>query len=281
MAKYQENLIKNKDLFAKKITGIPEMAKKMVERNLITEDEKFQIMSYNTQGRAQKLLETVGSKYRLKKFIKILKECRHDECAKLIQGDAELSDDEEEEEPNNEKLVSDLQVSNKSIKELQDANSRLEREVTVLRSKIRELNISLDNVQRMDEHSSRVIRQELDETKNKLTIAEEKLSELKSKNFVIENTQLHDELSKTNDKVQSLTKTTEEMQIQNKRMEEKIDVIVASLGLPSNSVPKTNRSGEITIPNSDRESVPLTGRSSNTRIGSAQVAKLPPINKSK
>ncbi|CAG2217224.1 unnamed protein product [Mytilus edulis] len=172
------------------------------------------------------------------------------------QKKTKLNDYDEEEKSNNVQLVSDLQI--------------------------RELNISLDNVQRIDERSSRVIRQELDETKNKLTIAEVKPSKINIKNFVIENTQLH-ELTKTNDKVQSLTDTTEKMQRQNKRMEEKIDVIIASLGLPSNSVPTRNRSGEITIPNSDRESIPLIGRSSvsNTRIGSAQVAKLPPINKSK
>lgn len=205
-------------------------------------------------------------------------------------------DDEEEEESKNVQLVSDLQVSSKSIKELQDANSKLEREITALRSRIRELNISLKSSQRIDKNSSEVIRQELDETKNKLQLAEEKLSRINSKDFVIENTLLADELSKTKDKVQSLTEKTDEMQRQNYRMEEKIDVIVASLGLQAVSVPTINRFGEISIPNSDRESVPIKGRSpvpntmigsatvasvSNTRLGSAQVAKLPPINKIK
>lgn len=86
MAIFRQNFIKNRDHLARKITGIPEMAKKMVDKNLITEEEKFQIMSYSTQGRVQKLLEIVEIKYCFVKFIRILKKCRLEECAKLMQG---------------------------------------------------------------------------------------------------------------------------------------------------------------------------------------------------
>lgn len=86
MAKYCQNFTENRDLLAKKITGIPEMAKKMEDRNLITEDDRFKIMSFNKKGRVQKLLEIVESKYCFKEFIRMLKGCRLEECAKLIQG---------------------------------------------------------------------------------------------------------------------------------------------------------------------------------------------------
>lgn len=86
MAKFYENFQNNRSVIEQKIThGIPEMAKLMVEWKMITEEEKFQIIS-KPHGRVHDLLEIVDKKYCYKKFIKILKKNRLDDCAELIKG---------------------------------------------------------------------------------------------------------------------------------------------------------------------------------------------------
>lgn len=88
MAAFYENLQANKTSIANEITryGVPELAKLMLEKKLITKEEKFQILAQISTEKANNLLYVVENNYCLKKFIRILYKCRLRDCADLIKG---------------------------------------------------------------------------------------------------------------------------------------------------------------------------------------------------
>ncbi|CAC5417219.1 unnamed protein product [Mytilus coruscus] len=201
-------------------------------------------------------------------------------------GNAEISKEEKVREPINAQLKSDLQEARENIKQLQDLNSKLQHEQQTLIFRTRDQAYSLQLSQRKDEIYAKQCK-ELDRTKNKLKLAEKKLSKIESKDFVRQHTLLLDEVAAS--KEQSLEEKCEYMQRQNIRMEHKLDEINIKLdtlfnmmyeprclpsGRSSRSVPFTLGSGPtILMSGRSSESGRITGRSA------AQVVKLPQIKR--
>lgn len=85
---YSKNFEKYRQTIERIMTheGVPEMARRMNENNIITGEEMIQMNSFNTRNRVKKILDVVNEKCCFMKFIGILYTCGFKECAQLIQG---------------------------------------------------------------------------------------------------------------------------------------------------------------------------------------------------
>ncbi|XP_052064142.1 uncharacterized protein LOC127704228 [Mytilus californianus] len=305
---YYRNFEKHRETIERTITheGVPEIARRMHENNIITGEEKFQIINLTTQKRVKKLLDVVKEKCCFMKFIGILYTCGFKECAQLVEGNAVVSI-QEEIEPINAQMESDLQEARQNIRQLQCFNDRLQREREALNLRIREQANSLKLMHRKDEIYAEKCK-ELNQTKKELKRIEERIATIDSRDLVRENTLLQEDIAASKAQVQSLEEKTDVMRIQSIRMEQKVDglnnkvdtlinLVSGQAIIPSGTsyAPITLES-ELTLVGSETSSTPvpimleseptlvMSERSSRyvprPGISAAQVVKLPPIKRS-